>query len=66
MTDKEMMAWIDNATYEQLLSKWRLAPAGDPFFHGEVGSYYSIKIAKKRKEVGESAHVVASKNVGWD
>jgi hypothetical protein len=64
MTEKKMMEWIDNATYEQLLKKWRHAPSGDPFFTGKVGSYYSKKIRRKREEVGNSAHIVASKNIG--
>ena len=28
---------IDNLTYGQLLSRWRFAPIGDPWFQGETG-----------------------------
>jgi len=66
MTEQEMKDWIDNATYAQLLYKWRLAPVGDPFFQGEVGDYYSEVMARKKREVGDEAHSRASKNVGWD
>lgn len=65
MTIEQMKEWIDNALYEELLRKWRFAPSGNPFFIGEVGSYYSKKMAEKRKEVGEAAHITASKSIGW-
>ena len=61
--DEEMKAWIDNASYEQLLSRNRFAPVGSPWFQGEIGDYYLKVMAKKKKEVD---HVQASKNIGWD
>ena len=64
MTDQQK-AWIDNATYEQLLGKWRMAPAGDPMFQGDTGDYYSKVMAQKREDVGPAAHVAASKSIGW-
>jgi DNA helicase IV len=63
---KEEKEWIDNADYEELLSKWRFAPVGDPFFQGETGDYYSKKMAEKRYEIGYEGHVRASKSIGWD
>ena len=33
-------AWIDGASYESLLERWRNAPVGDPAFQGEAGRYY--------------------------
>jgi len=65
VTPKEMMKWIDNATYEQLLSKWRFAEIGSLWFQGEVGNHYQKVMAKKRKEVGQAEHVRASKSIGW-
>jgi len=65
MTVEEMKKWIDGASYRQLLSKWRFAPAGNPFFQGEVGDYYSEVMARKRSEVGDAEHVAASKSIGW-
>lgn len=65
MTIDELKMWIDNATYEQLLSKWRNAPIGSPFFQGEVGKYYTKRMQEKRAEVGHDAHVKASKSIGW-
>jgi len=66
MTPEEMKAWIDAASYEALLSRWRFAAAGDSFFAGEMGDYYSTVMARKREEVGEAGHVSASKAIGWD
>jgi len=63
--DVGMKKWIDEASYEELLSKWRFAASGDQFFQGEMGKYYSEAMRKKREEVGSSAHVTASKKIGW-
>ena len=66
MNEGGMKAWIDAASYESLLSKWRFAAVGDPFFQGEVGQYYSATMARKRAEVGQSEAVMASKSIGWE
>jgi hypothetical protein len=66
MTEEQMRNWIDNATYEQLLGKWRFASIGDPYFQGEMGDYYSKKMAEKKAEVGQAEHVRASKHIGWN
>lgn len=60
-----MMKWIDGATYEQLLSKWRFAPLGSPWFQGRVGKHYGTIMAKRREEVGKARHTEASKSIGW-
>jgi len=65
MTKEQMKHWIDTATYEQLLSKCRFAPAGDPFFTGEIGDYY-MKVIKKRRDADPEGHVIASKTIGWE
>ncbi|TES92934.1 MAG: hypothetical protein E3J87_03470 [Candidatus Cloacimonadota bacterium] len=65
MNKDEMKNWIDNASYEQLLSRWRLAPIGDLMFQGEIGDYYGEVMKKKRGEVGNEEHVRASKSIGW-
>lgn len=61
--NEQIKRWIDNATYEQLLAKWRFAPIGDSMFQGETGDYYAKVMAEKRKTAD---HVQASKTVGWD
>ena len=65
MDINQMKKWIDNATYEELLYRWRFAPAGSPWFQGEIGIYYEKAMKKKGEEVGSEERVRASKNVGW-
>ncbi len=62
----EQKTWIDNATYEQLLHKNRFAPIGDPIMMDEAGAYFMAALRKKRAEVGDAAHVRASKSIGWE
>ena len=59
---KEQKNWIDNASYEQLLKKWRFAPTGDPYFQNECGKYFGKIMNEKSKTVDT---VQASKNIGW-
>jgi len=66
MTYEERKAWIDGATYEQLLSKWRFATVGSPWFQGKIGKYYSKVMFERKKQIGGAAAVTASKAVGWD
>ena len=66
MIEADMRTWLDNASYEELLAKWRNAPAGDPFFRGELGEYYRKVMNRKRAEVGNGEHVRASKAIGWE
>ena len=63
--DTDLIAWIDAASYEELLRKWRWAPSGDPFFRGAVGVHYSETMVRRREEVGPAEHVAASKRIGW-
>jgi hypothetical protein len=62
----EQKAWIDYASYEELLRKYRFAAIGDPLFSGACGDYYVQVMRKKREEVGDAAHVRASKFIGWE
>jgi len=64
MNEIEMREWIDNASYESLLHKWRYGLAGDPFFKGDIGKYYSKKMAEMKEKVGHDAAVSASKLIG--
>ena len=63
-TEDEMKQWIDGASYEQLLSKWRFAPSGDPIFQRPMGDYYKEVMDRKKAEVGPGAAVAASKSIG--
>jgi hypothetical protein len=55
---------IDEMNYGQLLSHWRFASVGDPWFQGETGDYW----AKRMKELRENGadHVGESKRIGWE
>jgi hypothetical protein len=54
---------IDNLSYEELLSHWRFAPAGNPWFQGDTGKYWSKIMDEKRKTAD---HVAMSKKLGWE
>jgi len=60
-----MKTWIDNASYEELLYKWRFAESGDPFFSGEMGEYYSKVIREKRDALEPGIAAAISKKIGW-
>jgi hypothetical protein len=61
--NEQIKNWIDNASYQELLSYWRNAPMGDYMFHGEAGDYYSKVMQEKRQTVD---HVQVSKDIGWN
>jgi len=65
-TPEDLKAWIDAATYEQLLRRWRFSPPGDPAFRDRMGDYYAYVMAKRRAEVGNAEHVATSKRIGWE
>jgi hypothetical protein len=65
LTD-EAKKHIDGQTYVGLLSYYRHAPAGDPWFEGETGKYWLRRMRELRAmEGGDAAHVSASKQIGW-
>lgn len=53
---------INSLSYEELLSKWRFAPIGDPWFQGETGKYWGERMAKLRG----ADHATVSKKIGWE
>lgn len=63
--DDALKQWIDEASYADLLWRWRTAPVGDPMFQGEIGRYYDETMKRRRNEVGQAEHVRASKQIGW-
>lgn len=55
---------IDSLSYEALLSRWRFAEAGDPWFEGETGHYWSEKMSEARQAPGgNDEHIRASKSL---
>ena len=61
---KEQKEWIDNATYEQLLKRWRFSAAGDPMFQGDTGRHYG-RVLREKRSADPGEHVRASKSIGW-
>ena len=54
---------IDSMSYTALLSGWRFAPVGDPWFEGKTGDYWSKRMKELREQGAD--HVGASKSIGW-
>ena len=46
----EQKSWIDGASYEELLRRWRPALCGDEIFFNETGVYYA-EVMRRRREV---------------
>jgi hypothetical protein len=65
MTDAEMMAWIDKATYQDLLRTWRHAQAGSGWFTGEVAGHFMETMSEKQKHITDQERVAISKRIGW-
>jgi len=55
--------WIDQASYRQLLERWRYASVGDPMFQGDSGDYYAKVMAEQKCLVGQEEHVSISKSI---
>ncbi|HOT98781.1 MAG TPA: hypothetical protein PKZ83_16780 [bacterium] len=65
LTEKNR-AYIDGLRYEDMLSRWRFSPAGDPWFQGETGEYWAKRMKELREQPGgQERHVAASKSIGW-
>lgn len=64
---EERIAWIEQASYEDLLRKWRREPLGSPWFADEkVFRVFNTAMHKKKAELSPEQQVQASKNIGWD
>ena len=64
MNDKQKQ-FIDNASYEDLLRKWRHAPLGDEYFVKGVWEYYTDVMQDKKRKLPRGEFVEISKRVGW-
>ena len=60
----QMAEWIDNASYGELLEKWRFAPSGSMWFIGSIGQYYQKIMLEKRSAIGPDAATKESKRLG--
>lgn len=66
MTNEEMINWIDNATYAELLNKWRFEPLGSKWFLDEVGEHFKKVFSGKHTKTPQKERVAVSKMIGWD
>jgi len=57
--------WIDEATYYQLLKRWRFADLGDTIFQEDTGKYYSKVMGEKKAKLSHRQQVQTSKSIGW-
>jgi hypothetical protein len=62
----KLKEWIDNATYEQMLERWRFSPIGDPMFIGETGEYFIEVFKRKSDQLTQEEKVRTSKDLGWE
>lgn len=65
MTD-EQARWINEASLEELLRKWRFAPVGDAMLQGDSGDHFCRVMKQKRNEVSAEEWSRISKAVGWE
>jgi len=56
---------IDEMSYESMLSLWRNARAGHPYFMGETGEYFSKVMHEKAAKISDAEKVATSKRIGW-
>ncbi len=62
----EQKAWIDNASLDDLLRRWRFAKAGeDEIFQGDTGTYYAKVLFVDHRDRSPERWTAASKRVGW-
>lgn len=55
--------YIDGLSFKELLRAWRFSPIGDAWFEGEIGKYWSKRMAELRDKETNPAQV--SKELGW-
>lgn len=63
MTEQEMREWINAASYEQLLAKWRFEPVGSPWFQGRVGRHFEKVMAMRRAGTPFEERIAISKRL---
>ena len=65
MNQAEMLEWVEKATNEELLRKWRFAKIGDPFFQDvDVSAAVSKRLAHLRNQ-NPDEYTAISNRIGW-
>lgn len=62
----EQKEWIDNASYEDLLRRWRFGKLGDQMLQGDAGEYFCNRMVSLRNALPNAEVVATSKRIGWD
>jgi hypothetical protein len=62
---KQHKEWIDEATYKELLTRWRNASVGDTIFQDDTGTYYAKVMAQKKALIPPEQAIAVSKQIGW-
>ena len=57
--------WIDNASYEELLTKLRQEPIGSSWLSDTTGTYLAMKLAVKRHELSVGERTEIAKRVAY-
>lgn len=65
LSDDQMIEWINNASYLELLTKWRKTTIPSRWFVGRVGDHFTRVFYAKKDATSEADRVAASKQVGW-
>lgn len=65
ITDEDVKTWIDNASYQDLLTVWRFAKAGDRRFQSDNGRYFAAVMNMKAGKLSHEKRVAISKSIGW-
>ena len=66
LSGQELWKWINNASYEELLRKWRFAKPGSPLFQCGMGYHISEVMRRKRAELTSEEASAISKKIGWE
>lgn len=64
-SEAEMLAWIEVASYRDLLWRWRHSPEGSRWFLGLVGETLSRMMQRRRGELDEASAQLVEREVGW-
>ena len=51
--------------YEEMLTMHRFSSMGHPYFIGDTGVYFALRMAEKRDVLKPGEHVTISKRIGW-
>ena len=62
---EDQKKWIDNASYMELLKRWRFSIAADTIFQEDTGTYYATVMNQKKSELSPGEQVATSKAIGW-